>query len=56
MAQVKERGGGREERKEEVGGGGEERKEELGGVGKKGRKRLQTNPGILKTTHLAFDA
>ena len=21
------------------------------GVGKKGRKRLQTNPGILKTTH-----
>ena len=23
------------------------------GVGKKGRKRLQTNPGILKTAHLA---
>ena len=24
------------------------------GVGKKGWKRLQTNPGILKTAHLAF--
>ena len=27
-----------------------------GGVGKKGRKRLQTNAGILKTTHLTFHA
>ena len=26
------------------------------GVGKKGRKRLQTNPGILKTAHLACHA
>ena len=26
------------------------------GVGKKGRKRLQTNPGILKTTHTARHA
>jgi len=26
------------------------------GVRKKGRKRLQTNPGILKTTHLACHA
>ena len=30
--------------------------EERGGVGKKGRKRLQTNPGILKTAHLACHA
>ena len=29
---------------------------ERGGVGKKGRKRLQINPSILKTTHLACHA
>ena len=29
---------------------------ERGGVGKKGRKRLQTNPRILKTAHLACHA
>ena len=32
------------------------RVKEPGGVGKKGRRRLQTNPGILKTTHLAWHA
>ena len=29
---------------------------EHGGVGKKGRKCLQTTPGILKTAHLACHA
>ena len=42
MAQVKERGGGGEE-------GKETQTNEM-------RKQKQTNPGILKTTHLACDA
>ena len=34
----------------------ESQKEERGGGGGEGRKRLQTNPWILKTTYLTFHA